>query len=1442
MKPIKLTISAFGPYAGKTELDFNCLGGQGLYLITGDTGAGKTTIFDAITYALYGEASGDVRKADMFRSKYAKEEIPTYVELLFDYGGKYYTVKRNPEYLRPKGRGTGYTMQKAEAVLLFPDGREPVTRAREVTKEVTALIGLDRRQFTQIAMIAQGDFQKLLFANTEERGAIFRQIFHTGGYQMIQEQLKADVRRQWKEYDELRRSIKQSMDDIVCMGDTPVSARLRQLGKEQFDGRIGDGMILLEELCEEDRQILEELKAEIRKRELQIQCEDQKLGTLYKVRQQKEALESSLMELKEQKPKLQQAEETFREAERSADVCESITRQVDELTSNLELFDKLQQEQEEKAKGEQELQRQDVERQLLTRDKQKLETELEAAQEALQKLAVADEEGRRLAEQTETVTRTRVLFRQQRESLAQECDARKQAETSLAQRENRLTMLVEEIRQYDTKLTELSMCGGALAEGQGIREDMDEIGEALASEDTQYKELKQSILQEETLIKDLQLAESRLREAEERCLSEQEKLQGVGEEELRCQHMVKECQARLLAFQELSRGLSALKKEVSETTFAYEQIQKQMQECEGELSLLKKEQAQISGTDSKILQLNQQKQSLDEQKRMLVELSASYRELEDVQKRLSQMQMEYQHALQEKRQAESAYHSMEQMFLNAQAGLLARDLKEGAACPVCGSIHHPIPAAIPETVPEKTELDQEKKKLAKAQAKAERLSASAGHLSEQQKNLNEKTNLLAVRFFGDEESKTVLLPQALQHEKERLEKEEQKINEKLDQAEQCKIRKEKLEKQIKEKETSQKELMPVYLEKEQDFSAIKGRYTEKKRQWETEIAAMQIPDTIPVNGDDIEDYLIRQLQECEEKRETAQSEKQRLDSLIQERIKQEAEKETLQKKVEESRRRKADFEGREKFLQERIRTDREKAERILRQAEIFLHCRQANETDKADIDFRTVSTVDVTGLRTYISSYAKHLKEREHFLTGEVNRQKNMEKERQAREECRNQCTKEVHELEKKLEGIRGRLTEKKESLYQSLMNHGVVSREESIDVLTPDMTEDALNDMASSVEEKLNMKLHTLEAALEQNQKDLQSKANLEQEILEKHRQQQQLAEKLRQMELSVTRNTEKLYARNEKIEELTKHLKAQKKEEIVEKIRFLRKQREELEHILRSAEAEYKDCQRIYERLNATVETLKKQMAEEGDDEPVSEAETVSRKNQWQQEKRALEEKRDEKNAAYVRNHAIFRQVKTKQSEITEVEKTYQWMKSLSDTANGMLTGKQKIEFETYIQMTFFDRIIRRANLRLLTMSSGQYELRRMEENENASKKEKAGLELSVLDHYNATERSVKTLSGGEAFQASLSLALGLSDEIQSNAGGIRLDSMFVDEGFGSLDEESLSQAIRALARLTEGNRLVGIISHVTELKEQIEKKIIVTKHRGKEGISSEAVIVAG
>ena len=161
--------------------------------------------------------------------------------------------------------------------------------------------------------------------------------------------------------------------------------------------------------------------------------------------------------------------------------------------------------------------------------------------------------------------------------------------------------------------------------------------------------------------------------------------------------------------------------------------------------------------------------------------------------------------------------------------------------------------------------------------------------------------------------------------------------------------------------------------------------------------------------------------------------------------------------------------------------------------------------------------------------------------------------------------------------------------------------------------------------------------------------------------------------------------------------------------------------------------------------------------------------------------------------------------------------------------------IMLETYIQMTYFDRIIRRANTRFLVMSGGQYELRRRKEAEN--NRSQTGLELDVIDYYNGTLRSVKTLSGGEAFKASLSLALGLSDEVQSSAGGIKLDTMFVDEGFGSLDEESLSQALRALSSLAEGNRLVGIISHVKELKDRIDNKIVVTKE--KDGKSRACVI---
>ena len=241
------------------------------------------------------------------------------------------------------------------------------------------------------------------------------------------------------------------------------------------------------------------------------------------------------------------------------------------------------------------------------------------------------------------------------------------------------------------------------------------------------------------------------------------------------------------------------------------------------------------------------------------------------------------------------------------------------------------------------------------------------------------------------------------------------------------------------------------------------------------------------------------------------------------------------------------------------------------------------------------------------------------------------------------------------------------------------------------------------------------------------------------------------------------------------------------------------------------------------ARIDQLKKQIAEK----------KVVEREKLLAEKKELDARasRDEERAKQVfsrlsNNSEILKHIKEGSAELTKLESRYQWVKALSDTANGRLTGKEKIMLETYVQTTYFDRIIARANRRFLAMSGNQYELKRRKTAE--SNQAQSGLELDVLDHYNGTERSVRTLSGGESFKASLSLALGLSDEIQSSAGGIRLDTMFVDEGFGSLDEESLRQAITTLMSLSENNRLVGIISHVAELKEKIEKQIVVTKEK--------------
>ena len=189
MRPIKLTISAFGPYASKQVIDFEELKGRNIFVISGKTGAGKTTIFDAISYALYGEASGESRETDSLRSHFADDNTETYVELEFELRGERYIVNRVPKQKKKRVRGDGYTEKTADATLTLPDGKV-ITKVKNVTDKIIEILGITREQFKQIVMLAQGEFKKLLLADSVEREGIFRKIFNTYDFEKIQAELK----------------------------------------------------------------------------------------------------------------------------------------------------------------------------------------------------------------------------------------------------------------------------------------------------------------------------------------------------------------------------------------------------------------------------------------------------------------------------------------------------------------------------------------------------------------------------------------------------------------------------------------------------------------------------------------------------------------------------------------------------------------------------------------------------------------------------------------------------------------------------------------------------------------------------------------------------------------------------------------------------------------------------------------------------------------------------------------------------------------------------------------------------------------------------------------------------------------------------------------------------------------------------------------------------
>ena len=256
MRPIRLVMSAFGPYAKLQEIDFSRLNEQ-IFVISGPTGAGKTTIFDAISYALFGEASGSSRDKDSLRSDFAAPETETFVELEFLLRGERYTIKRSPQQQQKKQRGEGYTVKNADAQLEMPDG-QLITRISAVDEKITELMGINKSQFKQIVMLPQGEFRKLLEAESNERELIFRKIFGTEAYALIQQKLDYKKKDLARAIHDLKLQLMTHVKHVEC-------GQNETLSKLQIDNYINVKMFLelLEAQCKNEDDELDDLKLKL---------------------------------------------------------------------------------------------------------------------------------------------------------------------------------------------------------------------------------------------------------------------------------------------------------------------------------------------------------------------------------------------------------------------------------------------------------------------------------------------------------------------------------------------------------------------------------------------------------------------------------------------------------------------------------------------------------------------------------------------------------------------------------------------------------------------------------------------------------------------------------------------------------------------------------------------------------------------------------------------------------------------------------------------------------------------------------------------------------------------------------------------------------------------------------------------------------------------------
>lgn len=1220
MRPLNLVMWAFGPYAGRTALPLKELGSSGLYLITGDTGAGKTTVFDAITYALYGEASGEGRESSMLRSKYADPGTPTQVELTFSHGGKEYTVKRNPKYMRPAKRGGKMTEVLPGAELICPDGRV-VTKKREVDAAIVEILGIDRNQFSQIAMLAQGDFRKLLLADTKERQEIFRKVFKTQGYQSLQKRIKEQAGKAYVKCQDAKKSVSQYVREIACDEEEVWALDVQKAREGNLP--IKDTMELLEKLVAQDLLGEETLRKELKRLEGELAEVNGRIGKGEEQEKAKKNLEDARREEEENRIRLKEREEAFYGEEEKKERQEEIKRQSALLEQELLEYDRKRE---------------------LTEEIGRLAARLGRDQEAVEK---KEQDIGQMGQLIERLKKEQAVLADGGEQREKLCRRKEKAE----KRKELWEGLEEAWSQEREAAAWWEKAEEDFSREEGKKGRQEEIGNQLA------------VLEQELPKYD------RLEEMKEELSRLEKHLERDGKE---------------------AEGKSRKAKEIKEELEALNQKQESLAEAGERKERLLREKAQEEGR-------------LEGLKKLCEGINA-YQLME---KELKERQDAYQKAQERSESLEKRHSQMNRAFLRGQAGLLAKGLKEGDECPVCGATHHEQLAQIPEDVPDRKELEQAKRNYEKAAKLAQDASAEAGKVngkaSEQESQLkNQAKELLGhedVGKAGQQAREQLPIAEARKKELEaQIQIEEGRLRQK-----------EELAREIKEKQEQESRLEPELL-------ALTDKITQ------TKIQKQVLKDQI--------EAVLGELQ-----RGSRKEAKERKEEL-------ENEREVLKQSYEKAQKACQECRSRREGLKKRIEFIREQLE-------------EAEYGEKAAEGLPEVfgRTEEILGAEGQLMKKGQPAEEGQPMAERQPMEDGGKIKEQiLALAEC-------IRKLEKQIKGEQERIRRKKE-----------------VDEEIPKAEEGA---------------------------------KGLEQEI--------------RKLREEITSGKARKQALEKQEKALTEKLRYKDKEEAQEKREALAKELKALQEAHENAEKAYRECRNVQAGLEGRIKSLLEQLEHT---EGIEKSEELEKQKELARRKEEIQEKGHTIRFRQGTNRNILESIRKKSADLAALEEEYGWLSSLSDTVNGELKSKEKIMLETYVQTAYFDRIVRRANLRLMVMSGGQYEFKRLMGASN--NKSQGGLELNVVDHYNGTERSVKTLSGGESFIAALSLAMGLSEEIQSSAGGIRMDTMFVDEGFGSLDENALQQAYQALASQTEGSRLIGIISHVGELREKIDKKILVVKEK--------------